>query len=43
MLDSFGDGWNGNTIDVLVDGVPVLDDVGIATGSEEIIIFQVST
>ena len=43
MLDSFGDGWNGNTIDVLVDGVPVLDDVGIATGSEEIIVFQVST
>jgi hypothetical protein len=43
MLDSFGDGWNGNTIDVLVDGVLVLDDVGIATGSEEIIIFQVST
>ena len=43
MLDSWGDGWNGNTIDVLVDGVPVLDDVGMATGSEEIVVFQVST
>ncbi|RSK39303.1 T9SS type A sorting domain-containing protein [Mangrovimonas spongiae] len=27
MIDSYGDGWNGNTIDVLVDGVVVLDNV----------------
>lgn len=29
MNDSFGDGWNGATMDVLVDGVVVLDDVGL--------------
>ncbi|MCF1191970.1 T9SS type A sorting domain-containing protein [Mangrovimonas sp. AS39] len=27
MIDSYGDGWNGNTIDVLVDGTVVLDHV----------------
>ncbi|MBR9756535.1 MAG: T9SS type A sorting domain-containing protein [Algicola sp.] len=27
MIDSWGDGWNGNTIDVLVDGVVVLDNI----------------
>lgn len=27
MNDSWGDGWNGNTMDVLVNGVVVLDDV----------------
>ena len=27
MNDSWGDGWNGNTMDVLVNGVEVLDDV----------------
>lgn len=31
-MDSFGDGWNGNTIDVLVDGVVVLDDVTLLDG-----------
>jgi len=43
MIDSYGDGWNGNTIDVLVDGTVVLDNVTLASGSEEIINFQVST
>ena len=41
MIDSYGDGWNGNTIDVLVDGTVVLDDVTLATGSEEIVSFSV--
>ncbi|WMI69916.1 T9SS type A sorting domain-containing protein [Mangrovimonas sp. YM274] len=27
MMDSYGDGWNGNTIDVLVDGAVVLDNI----------------
>lgn len=31
MNDSFGDGWNGATIDVIVDGVVVLDDVSLDT------------
>ena len=43
MIDSQGDGWNGNTIDVLVDGAVVLDDVTMATGSEELVTFQVNT
>lgn len=29
MFDSFGDGWNGGLMDVLVDGVVVLDDVSL--------------
>jgi len=37
MNDSWGDGWNGNTMDVLVDGTVVLDDVtlgpGLSTGT----------
>lgn len=41
MIDSYGDGWNGNTIDVLVDGTVVLDDATLATGSEEIVAFSV--
>ena len=42
MNDSYGDGWNGNTIDVLVDGVVVLDDVTLDTGSTETTIFSVT-
>ncbi|WP_299216887.1 T9SS type A sorting domain-containing protein [uncultured Dokdonia sp.] len=29
MNDSFGDGWNGAIMDVLVDGIVVLDDVSL--------------
>ncbi|WP_298903933.1 T9SS type A sorting domain-containing protein [uncultured Psychroserpens sp.] len=32
MNDSWGDGWNGNTMDVLVNGVEVLDDVTFTAG-----------
>ncbi|AOW19193.1 T9SS type A sorting domain-containing protein [Urechidicola croceus] len=32
MADTYGDGWNGNTIDVLVDGLVVLDDVTLDNG-----------
>ncbi|TXE17453.1 T9SS type A sorting domain-containing protein [Psychroserpens burtonensis] len=48
MNDSFGDGWNGNTIDVLVNGVTVLDDVtfdeteGTPVGEQFIIAFAVT-
>ncbi len=35
LSDAFGDGWNGGTIDVLVDGVVVLDDVTISEEQED--------
>ena len=34
MNDSYGDSWNGNTMDVLVGGVVVLDDVTVSSGSQ---------
>ncbi len=34
MSDSYGDGWNGNTMDVLVNGVVVIDSVELQSGSE---------
>jgi hypothetical protein len=33
MIDSFGDGWNGATVDVNVNGSPVLTAVSPATGA----------
>ncbi|WP_179339092.1 T9SS type A sorting domain-containing protein [Winogradskyella ludwigii] len=33
LYDSYGDGWNGNTLDVLIDGVVVLDDITLDDGS----------
>ncbi len=33
LWDDYGDGWNGNTLDVLVNGVIVLEDIGLASGS----------
>lgn len=33
MFDSFGDGWNGNTMDVRVNGFPVLDNVTFTIAS----------
>ena len=33
LTDDYGDGWNGGTVDVLVNGVLVLDDLTIATGA----------
>ena len=32
MFDSWGDGWNGNSITVFADGVPVLTDATITAG-----------
>ena len=31
LTDSWGDGWNGSTIDVLVNGAVVLDDVTLSS------------
>jgi len=33
LYDSFGDGWNGATVTVYVEGVPVLSNITLATGS----------
>ena len=33
LSDSYGDGWNGNSLDVLVAGEVVLDDITISSGS----------
>ena len=32
FIDSWGDGWNGNTINVLINGVPVLNGVTLPFG-----------
>jgi hypothetical protein len=42
FIDSWGDGWNGNTIDVLVNGVAVLDNVTLATGTNGFQTFTVT-
>jgi hypothetical protein len=42
MLDSWGDGWNGGTMDVLVNGGVVLDDVTLADGTSGTLTFQVN-
>ena len=45
MNDSYGDGWNGSTVDILVDGVVVVEaataaDAGVTTGSTESLLFN---
>ena len=42
MYDSYGDGWNGNSIDIIVDGVVVLDDATLSYGSYGSLSFPVS-
>jgi len=32
LYDCYGDGWNGNTLDVLVNGVLVLDEITLGSG-----------
>ena len=41
MVDSWGDGWNGASLDLSVNGTVVLDDATIASGSEAIEYFNV--
>ena len=43
LVDSWGDGWNGNSIDVLVDNVVVLDGVTISSGANASYTFEVNT
>jgi len=33
LYDDYGDGWNGGLLDVLVNGVVVLDDITLASGA----------
>jgi PKD repeat protein len=33
LWDDYGDGWNGGSLDVLVDGIVVLDDITLLSGS----------
>nr|WP_321224581.1 T9SS type A sorting domain-containing protein [uncultured Psychroserpens sp.] len=42
MNDSWGDGWNGGTMDVLVDGVVVLDEATFTAGNQATLTFTVS-
>ncbi len=41
--DSWGDGWNGNTMDVLVNGAVVLDDVTFTSGTHATFSFALNT
>jgi hypothetical protein len=44
LSDSYGDGWNGNSVDVLVNGAVVLDDLTLAAGlGPEVTVFQADT
>jgi carboxypeptidase family protein/type IX secretion system substrate protein len=43
LVDSYGDGWNGGIISILVNDVVVLDAVTIADGSEADFVFDVAT
>ena len=42
-MDSWGDGWNNNTVDILVNGTPVLDDLTLLGGSSGSITIAVNT
>jgi hypothetical protein len=42
MNDSWGDGWNSGTMDVLVDGVVVIDEATIDDGFQALLTFSVS-
>jgi len=44
LYDEYGDGWNGNTVSVFVNGVAVLNNVTLASGSgPQVYTFTVST
>ncbi|MFD2552145.1 GEVED domain-containing protein [Bizionia sediminis] len=43
MNDSWGDGWNGNTMDVLVNSTPVLSGVTLNDGEQGLLTFSVNT
>ena len=43
MYDSFGDGWNGNAVDISVNGTTVIFGATIATGSYNFANFNASS
>ena len=43
LFDTFGDGWDGATMDVLVNGDLVLDDIGFGAGASALFTFSAST
>lgn len=43
LEDSYGDGWNGNSLDVLVDGIVVLNDITIDDGYSGDVTFSVNS
>jgi hypothetical protein len=42
MIDSWGDGWNGNTMTVFVNGNPILNNVTFNNGFNSSLTFQVA-
>jgi hypothetical protein len=42
LEDSYGDGWQGNTMDLLVNGNLIFDDITLASGSSNSLTFQVA-
>ena len=40
MYDSCGDGWNGNSVDVTLNGVTILSGATIQNGSSALISFS---
>ena len=43
MVDSFGDGWNGASVDILVDGTVVAESAANSSSSYEELLFSAST
>ncbi len=43
LHDTFGDGWNGNSITITVNGVAVLTNITVATGSDATYTFNANT
>jgi|GEM_PF-1773488 len=43
LMDTWGDGWNGATVTVTVNGTPVLTNITLASGSSQDFTFTAST
>jgi len=43
MYDSFGDGWNGNAVDISINGTTVISGATLASGSFDFVNFNAST
>ena len=43
LIDDYGDGWNGNTASIFVNGVPMWEDITVATGSSAMFTFYAET